>query len=197
MRRSIEPRAGRTATGTTETIANRAVRAVLSLGAALVLAGTALAGDHTAHAQDAGIGLPPGTPAPDAEVQDLDGNPVSLHDLIGGRPALIEFWATWCEQCEALQPEIDAVVERFGDQVAVVAVAVAVNQTPRRIRRHAEAHGAPYPFVYDARGEAVRAYEALTTAVVVLVDGEGRVVSTGVGPNQDLVGAVAELVGGG
>ena len=154
-----------------------------------------LAGPGPAEAQEAGLGLPPGTPAPDAQVQDLDGNPVSLHDLIDGRPALLKFWATWCEQCEALQPRIDEVVERFGDEVAVIAVAVAVNQNPRRIRRHIEAHAPPYPFVYDARGEAVRAYQALTTAVVVLVDGQGSVVSTGVGPDQELAEAMAALMG--
>jgi len=141
-----------------------------------------------------GLGLPPGTPAPDARVEDMEGNEVSLLEVIGGRPALIEFWASWCEQCELLQPEIDRVQERFGEEVAVVAVAVAVSQPRRRVRRHVERHAPQYAFVYDADGNAVRAYKALTTAVVVLVDGEGRIVSTGVGPGQELVTAVEALL---
>ena len=141
-----------------------------------------------------GLGLPAGTPAPDAQVEDMEGNEVSLLEVIGGRPALIEFWASWCEQCEALQPEIDRVQERFGEEVAVVAVAVAVSQSRRRVRRHVEQHGPVYDFVYDANGEAVRAYKALTTSIVVLVDGEGRVVSTGVGPEQELVKALEALL---
>ena len=40
----------------------------------------------------------------------------------------------------------------------------------------------------------MRAYEALTTSIVVLVDGEGKIVSTGVGPTQPLVEAVEELL---
>lgn len=140
------------------------------------------------------LGLPAGSPAPDAQVEDMDGNRVSLLEVIGGRPALIEFWASWCEQCEALQPRIDEVRERFGDRVSVVAVAVAVSQSRRRVRRHVERHAPGYAFVYDADGEAVRAYEALTTSIVVLVDGEGRIVSTGVGPRQDLVKAVSDLL---
>ena len=141
-----------------------------------------------------GLGLPRGTPAPDALVEDMEGNSVSLLEIIGGRPALIEFWASWCEQCEALQPEINRVQERFGEQVSVVAVAVAVSQSRRRVRRHVERHLHGYPYVYDASGEAVRAYRALTTAIVVLVDGEGRVVSTGAGPDQELVEAVEALL---
>ena len=149
----------------------------------------------TGHAQDDGFGLPAGTPAPDAQVEDLDGNAVSLRDLLGGGPALVKFWAAWCEQCEALQPQVDEIQERFGDRMKVVAVAVAVNQSPRRVRRHVERHAPGYAFVYDADGEAVRAYQALTTAIVVLVDGEGRIVSTGVGTDQPLVRSVEELLG--
>ena len=148
----------------------------------------------TAQEGEDGLGLPTGTQAPDAQVEDLEGNTVSLLEVIGGRPALIEFWASWCEQCEALQPEIDRVQERFGEKVAVVAVAVAVSQSRRRVRRHVERHAPGYDYVYDANGEAVRAYKALTTSIVVLVDGEGRVVSTGVGPEQELVKALEALL---
>lgn len=150
----------------------------------------------TAQEGDTELGLPPGTEAPDAQVEDLEGNAVSLLEVAEGGPALIEFWASWCEQCELLQPEIDAVQERFGDRVKVVAVAVAVSQSVRRVRRHVDRHAPGYTFVYDADGEAVRAYEALTTSIVVLVDAEGRVVSTGVGPKQGLVEAVEAMLEG-
>ncbi len=164
--------------------------------AACLAVAVALAAPAAASAQEGedGIGLPAGTPAPDAQVEDMEGNAVSLLEVIGGRPALIEFWASWCEQCELLQPEIDAVQERFGEQVSVVAVAVAVSQSRRRVRRHVERHAPGYDYVYDANGEAVRAYKALTTSIVVLLDGEGRVVSTGVGPKQELVKAVETLL---
>ncbi|MEX2466682.1 MAG: TlpA family protein disulfide reductase [Gemmatimonadota bacterium] len=151
-----------------------------------------------ARAQSAGEGsvaLPIGTQAPAAVLEDLDGNEVDLLQLVEGRPALIEFWATWCEQCEALQPQMDRVQSMYGDQVQVVAVAVAVAQSVRRIQRHIEGAGHDYPFLYDARGEAVRAYQAPTTAVVVLLDADGRVAYTGVGPSQDLVAAVERVLG--
>ena len=169
-------------------------RVSASLGAALMLL---IAAPGAARAQEEGLGLPPGTPAPDAQVEDLEGNTVSLLDAIGSGPALIEFWASWCEQCELLQPQIDEIQERFAEQVKVVAVAVAVNQSVRRVRRHVERHAPGYAFVYDANGEAVRAYQALTTSIVVLIDGEGRIVSTGVGPQQPLVEAVEAMLGGG
>ncbi|MGD2069282.1 MAG: TlpA disulfide reductase family protein [Gemmatimonadota bacterium] len=146
-------------------------------------------------AQSGGVSLPLGTVGPGAALEDLDGNAVELSDYIAG-PALIEFWATWCENCEALQPQMDAVQERWGDELNVVAVAVGVSQTPRRIRRHLEDHDPGYPFLFDARGAAVRAYDAAVTSIVVLLDAEGKVAYTGVGGDQDLVAAVERLLGG-
>jgi thiol-disulfide isomerase/thioredoxin len=164
-------------------------RALTGSGLALALLAPALA------AQDA-IGLPLGSQAPAASVQDLEGKPVELLTLIPkGKPALLEFWATWCEQCEALQPQLDRIQKELGSQISLVAVAVGVAQTARRVQRHLDDHNPGYPYVFDARGDAVRKYNAATTSVVMLLDKTGKVVYADVGPNQDLVGAVKKVLG--
>ena len=140
------------------------------------------------------VGLPLGTQAPAAMVEDLDGNAVELLDYVKGKPALLEFWATWCENCEALQPQMDEIQATYGDRLQVVAVAVAVSQTVRRVKRHLEEHPSGYPYVWDADGAAVRAYKAPTTSVVVILDADGAVVYTGSGGGQDLLAAVAKVM---
>ncbi len=140
------------------------------------------------------VGLAIGSEAPAAMVEDLDGNSVELLDMLDGRPALLEFWATWCENCEALQPQLDRIQETHGDELQIVAVAVAVAQSKRRVRRHVDAHAAGYPYLWDADGAAVRAYEAPTTSVVVILDRDGRVAYTGVGGDQDLESAVEAVL---
>lgn len=165
----------------------------LAAGLSLLL----VPGADAALAQGSGVGPPLGSPAAAAELEDLDGNPVPLLDYVEeGKPTLLEFWAAWCEQCEALQPQLDRIQAEYGDRVNVVAVAVAVNQNPRRIRRHLSDHDPGYPYLYDAGGEAVRAYSAATTSIVVILDGHGEVAYTGVGAGQDLVGEVERLLGG-
>jgi len=161
---------------------------------ALVLLGFFLA-PSSGRAQE--VALPLGTPAPAAALEDLDGNPVQLLDYTeDGKPTLLEFWASWCENCEALQPQMDLIQERWGSQINIVAVAVAVSQTQRRVKRYAEEHQAPYPYLWDGKGEAVNAYQVPTTSVVVILDREGRVAYTGSGRNQDLVAAVAQVLEG-
>ena len=123
-----------------------------------------------AAAQSGGVSLALGTPGPGAELEDLDGNAVQLLDFVeAGKPTVLEFWATWCEQCEALQPQMDEIQERFGEQVNVVAVAVGVSQSVRRVKRHLEGHDPGYPYLWDGRGAAVRAYNATTTAIIVIM----------------------------
>ena len=146
---------------------------------------------------EGGVSLPIGTEAPTAALEDLEGNTVDLASYVPrGKPAIIEFWASWCELCEALQPQLDQIQAAHGDEVNIVAVAVGVAQTVRRIRRHLEDHDPGYPYLYDARGAAVRAFNATTTSIVVMLDADGKVAYTGVGAQQDLTGAVERLLAG-
>ena len=168
---------------------DRSLRTVLTAGALALALVTPLA------AQDA-IGLPVGTQAPAATLVDLDGKPVQLLDYAKpGKPALLEFWATWCEQCAALQPQLDKIQKDMGSQINVVAVAVGVNQTPRRVQQHLQQHNPGYTYIFDNHGDAVRKYDAATTSVVILLDKTGKVVYANVGPDQDLIGAVKKVVG--
>ena len=144
-------------------------------------------------AQD--IGLPIGTKAPAVAVEDLDGKPVDLRVYVGKQPVLLEFWATWCPLCKALEPALKAAHTRFGGTVRFVAIGVGVNQTRRSIRRHLEEHPLPFPVLFDASGAAVRAYQAPTTSYIVVLDKSGKVSYTGAGAEQDVATALAQVVG--
>ena len=124
------------------------------------------------------------------EIEDLEGNKVSLAQYVGGRPALIEFWARWCELCEALHPQMVDVHTRYGDRVGFVAVAVAVAQSQRSVRRHLEGMPMGFPVLWDEGGRAVRAFLAPGTSYIVVLDAEGRVTYTGSGADQDIAAAV-------
>ena len=153
----------------------------------------ALAVPSVLGAQD--IGLPIGTKAPAVAVEDLDGKPVDLGAYVGQQPVLIEFWATWCPLCKALEPALKAAHTRFGGTVRFVAIGVGVNQTARSIRRHLEEHPLPFPVLFDASGAAVRAYQAPTTSYIVVLDKSGKVSYTGAGAEQDVARALAQVVG--
>lgn len=152
------------------------------LAVAVVVAGPAWAQDD--------LGIPLGTAAKAVTIEDLDGQPVDLGQFIGKKPVLLEFWATWCPLCRALEPKMAAARQQHGDQVEFIVVAVAVNQSKSSIKRHLERHPIPFRVLWDTHGNAVRAFQAPSTSYVVTVDATGKVRYTGSGDEQDIEGAV-------
>lgn len=148
-------------------------------------------GGLPAAAQDDGIAVGETPEAPVLET--LDGDTVDLGEIIGTRPVLVEFWATWCAVCRALEPQIRAAHERFGDRVEFVVVAVGVAQDPDRVRQHLARHPMPGRVVWDGRGRAARAFEAPGTGFIAILNRAGEVAYTGTGTEQDLVAALERV----
>lgn len=142
-------------------------------------------------AQDGGIAL--GSAAPVITVNDLDGNPVRLAEVIGKKPVLLEWWATWCDLCAELLPRVRAAREKYGDDVEFLGINVTVNQSPAQVRRYLERHRPPFRTLYDTEGTSVRAYQVPTTSFIVIVDRGGRVVYTGSGGDQNLQPALTRV----
>ncbi len=67
------------------------------------------------------IGIEPGEPAPDFELETLDGEAFRLSDL-QGKKVILNFWYTWCPPCREEMPEMQKFYEEYGDEVEIVAV---------------------------------------------------------------------------
>ncbi len=163
-------------------------RTVALLTGALLLTTAPLA------AQEEGIAVGETPEAPTLET--LDGEAVDLAEVIGEKPVLVEFWATWCAICRALEPRVRAAHEAYGDRVEFLVVAVGVAQDPAGIRRHLERRPMPGRILWDGRGRAVQAFDAPGTGFIVILDETGTVAYTGTGTDQDLLGALEAVTGG-
>jgi thiol-disulfide isomerase/thioredoxin len=161
--------------------------------AGLALAALTLAAaPRLASAQDGG--LPIGSTMPLALVQSLEGKPIALTKAIGTGPALVEFWATWCENCEALLPTLQKVEAKYRGRVKFVGVAVSVNESVNRVRLHVTRHNVPGLQLYDYAGDATANWDVPATSHVVVIDKNGKVVYTGVGGDQDLEAAIKKAL---
>lgn len=163
-------------------------RAVLAWGllAAVMVPGTAFA-------QEEGIEV--GSRAPGFVAPMLDGTAVDLGRVIGTRPVLLEFWATWCTSCQAMLPALRAMHERFGDEVAFYGVNVTISESRDGVRAFLAAHDPPFTTLYDEEGVAARAYDPPATSYIVIVDSAGTVVYTGSGGQQNLEPALRRVTG--
>jgi thiol-disulfide isomerase/thioredoxin len=159
----------------------RTVGTVLALGIAVA---------QPLAAQDSGI--PVGSKAPAAVAETLDGKPANLDAWIGKEPVFIEFWATWCSQCKALEPQLIALQKQYAGKMRFVGVSVSANQSAELVKRYVKAHSLQGEQLYDRKGFATDAYEVPTTSYVVVVNAKGVVVYTGSGGKQNLAAAVAK-----
>ena len=108
---------------------------VLLLACGLALAATGCARDNGANDQGnaAATGAPKapvtgildrshaGTPAPAITFQDESGRPTTMA-AFRGKPALVNLWATWCAPCVIEMPSLDALAQREGEALQVVAL---------------------------------------------------------------------------
>jgi thiol-disulfide isomerase/thioredoxin len=165
-------------------------RSIERITVAVVIAGAFVAAPVAA--QDLGIEV--GARAPAVTVNTIDGKPVDLGQYIGKTPMLIEFWATWCANCRELMPALLDAEKTYGKRVKFVALAVAINQSPERVRRFLAAHPLPHDTFYDTEGRAAGAFDAPATSYVVVLDKTGKVVYTGLGGKQNLDAALKKAL---
>lgn len=146
----------------------------------------------SALAQDGG--LPIGSIAPSVSLETLDGKRVELGSLFGKSPVVLEFWATWCGNCEELEPTFQEVQKKFAGKVRFASIAVAINQSPERVRRWVARHKPGRDVLYDYAGDAAEQYDAPATSFVVIINREGRVTYTGVGGKQNLEAEITKAL---
>lgn len=135
-----------------------------------------------------------GDAAPVVTVHDLDGQPVDLAQWIGRRPVLLEFWATWCTSCAALEPAVRAAHAAYGADVEFVGINITVGDPSDSVRAWVARNQPPWRTLYDDEGESQRAYDVAATSTVVIIDRAGRVAYTGVGGSQALDAPLRRVV---
>jgi peroxiredoxin len=121
----------------------------------------------------------PGMPAPDFSAPALDGERYSLSELIEGRIAVLDCWASWCLSCRQHSVELIPVYEQYKDKGFTV-VGVAREFESLDDMRHAiESDGYPWIQLYDLDGvEDIWNLYSLSIGGggIFLIDSDGRIV---------------------
>src|ERR687895_808871 len=75
-----------------------------------------------------------------------------------------------------------------------VSVGVNKNQTPAKQKAYVPAKGLGGEYVFDKDGMAVAVYKTPDTSYLVVIAGDGKVVYTGVGGDQNVDAAIANAL---
>ena len=115
----------------------------------------------------------PGRPAPDFQLQSLDGQTIALTGL-RGRPVMLNFWATWCGSCRAERPFIQEVFEdrEFAEQGLVI-LAVNLSESAAKVGRFMEDNGLSFTVLLDTELEVMKLYNAALIPITYFIDKDG------------------------
>ena len=144
----------------------------------ILLCGAALAGPERVLPEGgAGAAIPGAStgPAADFTLPDLDGRPVTLGPFLGKIPVLLVFWATWCPECKAAIPEINALITGPLKEKLLV-FGLDFRESREKVALAVKSRGIRYPVLLDERGQAARAYGVVGIPTYVLIGREGVIV---------------------
>lgn len=114
-------------------------------------------------------------PAPDVELQTLEGQPFHLTAL-RGRVVLLNFWATWCVPCRAEIPEFNAMQRELKPQgFEVVGVSTSPGDTVEAIRDFQKDLKQEYTVLRGAEEIGEKFGNGPGLPVTYLIDREGRI----------------------
>lgn len=102
-------------------------------------------------------------------LRNLAGEEVSLEDY-RGKIVFLNFWATWCQYCNAEMPDVQKLHEEYDD---VVVLAVDVNEEQSVVEEYIEEGGYTFEVLMDTTGEVSRNYHVagLPTTYTIREDG--------------------------
>jgi peroxiredoxin len=143
-----------------------------------LLCGAALAGPERVLQETGGTAATPvaenNRPA-DFTLPDLDGRPVTLGPFLGKKPVLLVFWATWCPECKAAIPEINALATGpLAEKLQIFGL--DFRESREKVARAVESRGIRFPVLLDERGQAARAYGVVGIPTYILIDRRGNIV---------------------
>lgn len=134
----------------------------------------------TALAEEGGIGKIPSLVA-----RDLEGKKFDLKKSLAQGPAVLTFWATWCKPCRKELPELQRLVETYGEQgFHVVGVNGDGPVDQAKIRPYVRALDFDFTVIPDPDGEIRRRFQVEVFPTGFLLAPDGTIMHRQVGYRQ-------------
>jgi len=96
----------------------------------------------------------------------------------GGKPFIIDFFATWCKPCNRELDAISEVYEEWQEETGVKIIAVSIDQAQNinKVKPLVSNHGWEYEILLDPNGDFKRALGCQMIPYTLIVDGKGEIV---------------------
>lgn len=123
-----------------------------------------------------------GDTAPDFQLEDTQGNRVSLAAL-RGKIVMVNFWATWCPPCIEEMPSMERLYEAMGDDENFVMLAINTEKDGRSaVAEFLKKTPYTFPILYDDKGVTQESYGVYKFPETFIIGKNGMVIEKIIGP---------------
>jgi peroxiredoxin len=139
--------------------------------------------------------------APEFTLPNLDGEDVTLSELLEDGPVIVDFWATWCKPCIKAFPDLQEIFDKYrGCGLKVLAISIDGPKSMSRVGSLIKSKGNTFEVLLDPSQKVARKFHVTSVPRTVLVDTDGNVAYavTGYRPtnHKELDAEVAKLLPG-
>jgi thiol-disulfide isomerase/thioredoxin len=117
---------------------------------------------------------------PAVTLKSIDGSTVQSETLSNdGKPFIIDFFATWCKPCNRELSAIAEVYDEWREDTGVKIYAVSIDQAQNinKVKPLVDQNEWEYEVLLDPNSELLKALGGQMIPFVVVVDGNGKIVS--------------------
>lgn len=129
--------------------------------------------------------LPLGAPAPDFDLPATDGSSYSLASFAEAKALVLNFTCNHCPYAKAYEERYIDLAKAFLDQ-GIAFLSVSANDVENypadsfeNMKALAEAKGFPFPYLYDESQDTAKAYGAVCTPHLFVLDADRKLVYEG------------------
>jgi peroxiredoxin len=174
------PATGRVA-GRLQTIVVLAVTALVIAGAAFFLGGQGKTDGVTQVNLQGPLGAAPvaGSVPPGFSAVTYDGKTVNLQDY-AGKPLWLTFGASWCPDCRAEAPDVQAAYQKYQAQGLNI-LGVFISESPTDIASYAGHVGMTFPIVVDQNTVIASKYRTMGIPTHFFIGADGKIKDVRIG----------------
>ncbi|WP_316818295.1 TlpA disulfide reductase family protein [Pedobacter nyackensis] len=138
------------------------------------------AGKELGHAIKTSLSIRAGKPAPDFALPDQNGRLIRLSDF-RGKYVLLDFWASWCKPCRALQPKLKALYDALNATGKFVILAISLDKDKAAWLKAIQEDKVPWLQVADlgkAQNQAAVLYDVNLIPASFLIGPDGVILNS-------------------
>ena len=135
-----------------------------------------------------------GEAAPPFVLTDLDRDYIFSKKVYGTGWILVDFYATWCENCNAELPHIEDIFLEYEDEGFQVFLLATDDEGHQKVRPHFLQNPTPITVLVDKYKKAVESFGVQALPSLFLIDPDGNIAFKSVGYHEEDIDRIKSIL---